>query len=77
MVGGFESKLLIDSVGVRGPACGPESDSLSESDHSVSEDSSTLFLHALQYLIPPLYLLLCDRVISPKVLLRTVLSVLG
>ena len=48
------SMLTLLDWGGQGPECGPESDSLSESDHSVSEDSSTLFLHALLYLIPPL-----------------------
>jgi hypothetical protein len=48
------SRLTLLDWGGQGPECGPESVGLSESDHSDSEDSSTLFLHALQYLIPPL-----------------------
>ena len=54
MVGRFDSKLVTESVGLRGPECGPESDSLSESDHSDSEDSSTLTLHDRACAIPPL-----------------------
>ena len=53
MVGGFESKLTINSVGVRGCEFGPESDD--GSDHYDSEDSSTLTLYDRACTMPPLY----------------------
>ena len=56
-MGGCESKVVIDSIGVRGPECGPGSVGSSESDHSDSEvggDSSTLTLSDRACAIAPL-----------------------
>jgi hypothetical protein len=74
-VAGGDAKDVQETVGL----FGPESDSLSESVHSVvGGDSSTRILYALWYAIPPLYAPpKCNRETSPNVPLSTVLRNCG
>jgi hypothetical protein len=73
-VEGSSFKDVKESIGL----CGPESDSLSESVHSVvGGDSSTGILYDLACAIPPLYACVWNHKISPNDLLSTVLSACG